>query len=131
MGVEPMTSSLPRTRSTTELHQRRPAGPPGPDPPAAGDGNRTHMAGLEGRNSTIELRPRPPAHPAAPVGGAGFEPAKHAATDLQSVPFDRLGIPPKPKDIGRPPPRRPAELAVRIELTTCGLQNRCSTVELS
>ena len=31
------------------------------------------------------------------VAGAGFEPAKHEATDLQSVPFGRSGNPPDPK----------------------------------
>lgn len=31
------------------------------------------------------------------VEGEGFEPSKHAATDLQSVPFDRSGIPPTGK----------------------------------
>lgn len=34
----------------------------------AGDGNRTHVAGLEGQNSTIEL------HPHALIGAEGFEP---------------------------------------------------------
>jgi hypothetical protein len=34
----------------------------------------------------------------AEMAGAGFEPAKAEPTDLQSVPFDRSGIPPK----GRP-----------------------------
>src|SRR4051812_28105976 len=29
------------------------------------------------------------------VAGAGFEPAKAEPTDLQSVPFDRSGIPPE------------------------------------
>ena len=29
------------------------------------------------------------------MGGAGFEPAKAEPTDLQSVPFDRFGNPPK------------------------------------
>ena len=29
------------------------------------------------------------------MGGAGFEPAKAEPTDLQSVPFDRFGIPPQ------------------------------------
>ena len=53
------------------------------------------------------------------VGRAGFEPAKAVPTDLQSVPFGRLGI----------SPRHP-ELAGGIEPTTCGLQNRCSTIEL-
>ena len=32
--------------------------------------------------------------PTRPVAGAGFEPAKAEPTDLQSVPFDRSGIPP-------------------------------------
>ena len=78
----------------------------------------------------------------ANMGGAGFEPAKAVPPDLQSGPFGRLGIHPSwilsspraslschgdalehPGD--RHPPRQ-AELAVRLELTTYGLQNRCS-----
>ena len=74
MGLEPMTSSLPRTRSTTELQQPGAAvshlEPPGlitslstrrgqaQNRPRAGDGNRTHTTSLEGWSSTIELRPR-------------------------------------------------------------------------
>ena len=52
MGLEPMTSSLPRKCSTTELQQhitdqsRR-----------AGEGNRTLVFSLEGCCSTIELHP--------------------------------------------------------------------------
>jgi hypothetical protein len=40
--------------------------------------------------------------------------------DLQSGPFGRLGIHPDGSETN------PAELAVRVELTTVGLQNRCS-----
>ena len=53
MGLEPMTSSLPRKCSTTELQQhftdqsRR-----------AGEGNRTLVFSLEGCCSTIELHPQ-------------------------------------------------------------------------
>src|SRR5436190_18585036 len=67
LGVEPRTSSLPRTRSTTELKQqgchwrlrtpvckRRQAASGG----QAGEGNRTLVACLEGRCSTIELHPQ-------------------------------------------------------------------------
>ena len=53
------------------------------------------------------------------VGRAGFEPAKAVPTDLQSVPFGRLGISPNR-----------SELAAGVEPTTCGLQNRCSAIEL-
>ena len=47
MGLEPMTSSLPRKCSTTELQQ----------PFRAGEGNRTLVFSLEGCCSTIELHP--------------------------------------------------------------------------
>ena len=78
------------------------------------------------------------------VGGAGFEPAKAVPADLQSAPFGRLGIHPSfTEDSGTPllsslRSIRSAdkgseerwssrtELAVRVELTTVGLQNRCS-----
>jgi hypothetical protein len=97
--------------------------PPLPIRERAGDGNRTHVACLEGRYSTIELHPRPVrlhnpessgatrgsspmvTHPpdrapirsmpgAGDMGGAGFEPAKAVPPDLQSGPFGRLGIHP-------------------------------------
>ena len=74
------------------------------------------------------------------MGGAGFEPAKAVPPDLQSGPFGRLGIHPfsgfavdspspqedKAGPCGDRRPSRAAELAVRLELTTYGLQNRCS-----
>ena len=72
----------------------------------AGDGNRTHVACLEGRYSTIELHPRFLRTRAdlsirilsipfgIDMGGAGFEPAKALPPDLQSGPFGRLGIHP-------------------------------------
>ncbi len=86
------------------------------------------------------------------MGGAGFEPAKAMPPDLQSGPFGRLGIHPVRFRLNRvrsghceaapiPTPKPgdaryfnclicrildPAELAVRLELTTVGLQNRSS-----
>jgi hypothetical protein len=79
------------------------------------------------------------------MGGAGFEPAKAVPPDLQSGPFGRLGIHPVGAEfqsfqpmccfatnaqVGRSPGALPAigwaELAVRLELTTLGLQNRSS-----
>ena len=54
------------------------------------------------------------------VEGAGFEPAKAEPADLQSAPFSHSGT----------PPYKPLELAMGFEPATCGLQNRCSAVEL-
>lgn len=51
MGVEPMTPSLPRRCSTTELQQQR-------FHEKAGDGDRTRTTSLEGWSSTIELHPQ-------------------------------------------------------------------------
>src|SRR5581483_1625786 len=73
LGIEPRTSSLPRTRSTPELQQRTSAYALGSPPRRAGEGNRTLVIGLEDRCSTIELHPRgkkegkrpPPAGPCA------------------------------------------------------------------
>lgn len=80
MGLEPMTSSLPRTRSTTELQQldlegwvcagfaswsgevcqeNRAVVVAG----KAGEGNRTLVFSLEGYCSTIELHPRSATRP--------------------------------------------------------------------
>ena len=55
----------------------------------AGEGDRTLTAGLEGRNSTIELHPL-----IQLVEDGGFEPPKAMLTDLQSAPFGRSGNPP-------------------------------------
>ena len=40
----------------------------------AGDGNRTHVAGLEGQNSTIELHPQHHIASQKSIGVEGFEP---------------------------------------------------------
>ena len=89
------------------------------------------------------------------MGEAGFEPAKAEPPDLQSGPFDHSGIPPwsyGPASYCAPDRTTeslvmsagghmtghrivglrpcPVELAVGIEPTTSGLQNRSSTVEL-
>ena len=75
--------------------------------PGAGEGNRTLVLSLEGFSSTIELHPQnlTPAALAATafnlVEGEGFEPSKAEPTDLQSVPVDRLGIPPGETEIIR------------------------------
>src|SRR5688500_10640806 len=69
---------------------------------------------------------------------------RHTPPALQSGPLGRLGIPPAAREAGkeerrgtaprvtrsaatpRPPSRRHHQLAVGIEPTTFGLQNRCS-----
>ena len=51
------------------------------------------------------------------VGREGFEPPKAKPKDLQSSPFDHSGTDPY---IKMEPPER-------LELSTAGLQNRCST----
>ena len=70
----------------------------------AGEGDRTLTAGLEGRNSTIELHPH---IKFKLVEDGGFEPPKSVTTDLQSAPFGRSGNPPH------------LELVIGIEPTTC------------
>jgi hypothetical protein len=61
--IELVTSSLPRKRSTPELHRQGAGKLPA----------KTILAYLY-------------------VGRAGFEPTKAEPTDLQSAPFDRFGI---------------------------------------
>ena len=66
----------------------------------AGEGNRTLTVSLEGFCSTIELHPL--FHLIAPSvigGGRRIRTFEAHATDLQSAPFDRSGIPPKESDI--------------------------------
>ena len=83
------TSPLPRECSTPELH--------GPIDIGAGEGNRTLTVSLEGFCSTIELHPH--THFLLQVrifgGGRRIRTFEAHATDLQSAPFDRSGIPPK------------------------------------
>ena len=78
------TSPLPRECSTPEPHGLNKIG--------AGEGNRTLTLSLEGFCSTIEL------HPLLPVFGSGggrrIRTFEAYATDLQSAPFGRSGIPP-------------------------------------
>ena len=63
----------------------------------AGEGNRTLTVSLEGFCSTIELHPH--THYLLQVrifgGGRRIRTFEAHATDLQSAPFDRSGIPPK------------------------------------
>ena len=96
-------SPLPRECSTTELHGRLLVVQKTMPQHGAGEGNRTLVLSLEGFSSTIELHPQnhqPAAKTLHPhtavflVEGEGFEPSKAEPTDLQSVPVDRLGIPP-------------------------------------
>ncbi len=48
-----------------------------------------------GTGHPVRMTTAPPqTRQADKMGGAGFEPAKAEPTDLQSVPFDRFGIPP-------------------------------------
>ncbi len=89
--IELPTSPLPRECSTPELHGLIFFG--------AGEGNRTLTVSLEGFCSTIEL------HPLTVFlcskfdwifgGGRRIRTFEAYATDLQSAPFDRSGIPPK------------------------------------
>ena len=80
MGIEPMTSSLPRKRSTPELHR-----------PKNRAGNEARTRDLQlGRLTLYQLSYSRLFF----VGGGGFEPPKAKPTDLQSAPFDRSGISP-------------------------------------
>ncbi len=93
-GIEPVTSSLPRKRSTPELHRLA---------------ILSHVAKTQ--SGRRDSNPRPTAWKAVAlptellphatnlfrlviVGRAGFEPTKPLATDLQSVLVDRLSISP-------------------------------------
>src|SRR6185437_5653800 len=66
----------------------------------AGDGNRTHVASLEGWSSTIELHPpTSPAHRAASGRwwrGKDSNLRRRTSADLQSAAFDRSATPPAP-----------------------------------
>ena len=83
-GIEPVTSSLPRKRSTAELHRL--------------------VRSSERRDSN----PRPSAWkadalptellPLVFVGRTGFEPVKAMPTDLQSALVDRLSISPNKQE---------------------------------
>jgi hypothetical protein len=77
MRIELMTSSLPRKRSTTELH-RLLSGKPGSNRPP------TAWKAVALPNELFPLN----------VGKEGFEPPKAVPTDLQSAPFDRSGTSP-------------------------------------
>ena len=94
--IELPTSPLPRECSTPELH-----GPNCIVLYGAGEGNRTLTVSLEGFCSTIELHPH--LLFSAPIfrldfgGGRRIRTFEAFATDLQSAPFGRSGIPPKEK----------------------------------
>ena len=79
----------------------------------AGEGDRTLTAGLEGRNSTIELHPHI-IHILYMVEDGGFEPPKALLTDLQSAPFGRSGNP--PKDFGAGDRNRTYNLLITSQL---------------
>ena len=86
-GFEPEASSLPRKRSTPELHRQKKSGRPG--------SNRRHSAWKADALPT-ELLPQWyfKSYPLN-VGRAGFEPAKLKTADLQSALVGRLSISPK------------------------------------
>ena len=85
-GIEPVTSSLPRKRSTPELHRQF-------HKKRAGDEIRTRDPQL-GRLMLYQLSySRKIFNPK--VGERGFEPLKAKPADLQSALVDRLSIPPK------------------------------------
>ena len=84
-GVEPVTSSLPRKRSTTELHRQK----------RARDGIRTRDPQL-GRLTLYQLSYS--RQFINFVGRTGFEPVKAKPADLQSALVDRLSISPIKKE---------------------------------
>ena len=89
MGFEPMTSSLPRTRSTPELHR----------PHGAGNEARTRDPDL-GRVVLYQLSySRIKAKPVCECecvlwGEQDSNLRRHQPADLQSAPVDRFGISP-------------------------------------
>ena len=117
MGIEPTNAGATIrcvshfTTSTIFKKKHVPGGTRTPDPrlrrpmlyPAellahigAGDGNRTHVAGLEGQNSTIELHPQLNVRLKRSIGVEGFEPPAPwsqtmCATKLRQTPFNNLG----------------------------------------
>ena len=123
--------------STIELHPRRLAQHPRSEDRLERPKGRGPRLGEGGRFASVKVvsgrAPHQVVHRrnlGGAMGGAGFEPAKAMPPDLQSGPFSHLGIHPVSDDPRASPkaeaqPDRP-ELAVRVELTTAGLQNRCS-----
>ena len=79
-GIEPLTSSLPRKRSTPELHRQN----------RAGDGIRTRDIQL-GRLTLYQSELLPQKNE---WGEQDSNLRRHQPTDLQSAPFDRFGISP-------------------------------------
>ena len=93
----------------------------------AGEGNRTLTASLEGWCSAFEL------HPRATHGGQRIRTSVGVSRQIYSLlPLTtRAALQGMGLRRNRGGARtRSAKLTVRIELTTCGLQNRCSAVEL-
>ena len=100
MGLEPMTSSLPRKCSTAELHRLMYSQPIPVKSPVVG------LTGLLQKHIASGRRvsnPQPIAWKAIALpiellplvcGGRRIRTFEAEATDLQSVPFDRSGIPP-------------------------------------
>ena len=86
-GIEPVTSSLPRMRSTPELHRLNPYGWSG-----RRDSNSRHSAWKADALPT-ELLPLVfdwPRSAKSLVGVIGFEPIQSKTTDLQSAPALQL-----------------------------------------
>ena len=101
IGLEPMTSSLPRRYSTTELRGRYDpdckrqnywSGKRDSNPqPSAWKADALPLSYSRFPYSTQRARCT---WPILVVEGGGFEPPKAPPTDLQSVPFGRSGTPP-------------------------------------
>ena len=91
-GIEPVTSSLPRKRSTPELHRLNWSG--------RRDSNSRPSAWKADALPT-ELLPLISLTNIRVVGRAGFEPAKLKTADLQSALVGRLSISPIIKRMSR------------------------------
>ncbi len=103
MGIEPMTSSLPRKCSTPELHQQTRAG----DEARTRDPNLGRVMLYQLSYSRLYILPEgiiqvirisvyiPGTIKFKPWGEEESNLRRHKPTDLQSAPFDRSGISPE------------------------------------
>lgn len=146
-GAEPTKANRhqptsPNFTTQSQQHRQLTAKPPMNHPceARAGDGNRTHVASLEGWNSTIELHPRTELERHLQWREQDSNLRRHCHQIYSLAPLatrvsrlthtkneDPLANFPRPTTTQT---INQQELAVGLEPTTAGLQNRNSTVEL-